>query len=148
MKNPDRLISVLFVLLSLGICLLALKLPGGTIRNPGPMAFPLLLGLCLLGLSLALFLQSKPSFSLSRIFPGGEMRKVAFVLGIFFVSIVTLEGIGFVASITVLLGILFYRTGGRTILRGFSYGLVISIVVYLSFKYLLGVNLPKGILTF
>lgn len=86
MKNPDKLSGAFFILLSVAICLFALRLPGGTLGTPGPMVFPLLLGLSLLLISIFLFVQSKPSplFSYSNIFPKGEVLKVLYVLGTFF----------------------------------------------------------------
>ena len=130
--------------------MLALRLPGGTMGMPGPMAFPLLLGLSLLALSILLYAQSRPSpqFRYSHIFPKGEVLKVLFVLGALFLSLLVFERIGFVISTFALLALLFRGIGGKTMVRSIVYGLIISLAAYLSFYYLLAVRLPKGVLNF
>jgi len=150
LKNPDRLSGAFFILLSVAICLFALRLPGGTLGTPGPMVFPLLLGLSLLAISIFLFVQSKPSplFRYSNIFPKGEVLKVIYVLGTFFLSFLIFEPMGFVISIFTLLALLFKGIGGKTIAKSILYGLIISLAAYLSFQHLLGVRLPKGVLGF
>lgn len=150
MKNPDKLSGAFFILLSVAICLFALRLPGGTLGTPGPMVFPLLLGLSLLLISIFLFVQSKPSplFSYSNIFPKGEVLKVLYVLGTFFLSFLIFEPMGFVISIFTLLALLFKGIGGKTIAKSILYGLIMSLAAYLSFQHLLGVRLPKGVLGF
>lgn len=134
----------------MAICLFALRLPGGTLGTPGPMVFPLLLGLSLLVLSIFLFAQSKPLplFSYSNIFPKGEVLKVLYVLGTFFLSFLIFEPMGFVISIFTLLVLLIEGIGGKTIAKSILYGLIISLAAYLSFQHLLGVRLPKGVLGF
>jgi putative tricarboxylic transport membrane protein len=150
LKNLDRLSAAFFFLLSVAICLFALQLPGGTLGTPGPMVFPLLLGLSLLALSLSLFAQSKssPLSSDANIFPKGEVLKVLYVLGAFFLSFLIFDRMGFVISIFVLLALLFKGTGGKTTAKSILYGLIISLAAYVSFHHLLGVRLPKGILGF
>jgi len=150
LKNPDRLCGAFFILLSVAICLFALRLPGGALGTPGPMVFPLLLGLSLLVLSIFLFTQSRPSplFSYSNIFPKGEVVKVLYVLGTFFLSFLIFERMGFVISIFALLALLFKGIGGKTTAKSILYGLIISLAAYLSFHHLLGVRLPKGVLGF
>ena len=150
MKNPDQLGGAFFILFSAAICLLALRLPGGTLETPGPMIFPLLLGLSLLALSILLFTQSKPSAQISyaSIFPKGEVLKVLYVLAAFFFSLLVFERIGFVVSILALLALLFRGIGGKTPAKSILYALIISLTAYLSFFHLLGVRLPKGALNF
>ena len=150
MKNLDRLSGAFFFFLSVAICLFALRLPAGTLGTPGPMVFPLLLGLSLLAFSLFLFAQSKssPLSSDSNLFPKGEVLRVLYVLGTFFLSFLLFERIGFVISISALLALLFKGIGGKTIAKSILYGLIISLAAYLSFHHLLGVRLPKGVLGF
>ena len=150
MKNPDRLSGAFFILFSAAACLLALRLPEGTMGIPGPMVFPLLLGLCLLVLSMLLFTQSRPSAQISyaNIFPKGEIFKVLYVLAAFFLSLFAFERIGFVVSILALLALLFRGIGRKTTAQSILYALIISLTAYLSFFHLLGVRLPKGALNF
>ena len=130
--------------------MLALRLPGGTMGMPGPMAFPLLLGLSLLALSILLYAQSRPSpqFRYSHIFPKGEVLKVLFVLGAFFLSLLAFERIGFVVSILALLALLLRGIGRKTTAQSILYALIISLTAYFCFYHLLGVRLPKGVLNF
>ncbi len=150
MTNPDRLSSGFFILLSVTICLFALQLPGGTLKNPGPMVFPFLLGLCLLILSVAFFVQSRGSrtSSDSRMVTKGEILKVAYLLGVFSFSIMILEPLGFEISLFVLLALLIKGIGRRTLVRSIFYGMIISLPTYFLFTRILGVRLPRGVFFF
>ena len=150
MKNPDRLSGAFFILLSAAACLLALRLPGGTMGIPGPIVFPLLLGLCLLVLSILLFAQSRSpaQISYANIFPKGEVFKVLYVLAAFFLSLLAFEPIGFVLSILALLALLLRGIGGKTTAKSILFALIISLTAYFCFYHLLGVRLPKGVLNF
>lgn len=150
MRNPDRLSGLFFILFSIAMCALSLRLPRGTLGTPGPIVFPLLLSLSLLAFSLFLFVRSKPSLlsSYFDIFPKAEVLKVIYVLGTFFLSILIFELMGFVISIFVLLALLFRGIGAKTILQSFVYGLIISLAAYFCFQSLLNMPLPKGILWF
>ncbi len=142
--------GVFFILFSIVVGFLALRLPGGTLEIPGPMIFPLLLGVSLFALSILLFVQSKPSAQIhdTNIFPRGEVIKVLYVLAAFFLSLLVFERMGFVISILALLTLLFRGIGHKTIARSILYALIISLTAYLSFYHLLGVRLPKGALNF
>ncbi len=150
MKNPDRLSGAFFIFFSAAACLFAWRLPGGTLEIPGPMIFPLLLGLSLLALSIFLLAQSKPSAQISyaNTFPKGEVYKVLYVLAAFLLSLLIFERMGFVISILALLALLFRGIGRKTIAQSILYALIISLTAYLSFYHLLGVRLPKGPLNF
>jgi len=103
-----------------------------------------------LAFSIFLFVRSRPSLlsSYFDIFPKAEVLKVIYVIGTFFLSILILELMGFVASIFILFALLLKGIGGKTISKSIFYGLIISLAAYLSFQHLLGVRLPKGVLGF
>jgi putative tricarboxylic transport membrane protein len=121
----------------------------GTLSNPGPMVFPLLLGLMLLVLSIVLFVQSgsSPLSSFSELFQKGEGLKAIYIIGTFALCILIFEPLGFVISMFVLMVLLLRGIGGKTIVMSIFYGLVTTLPTYFLFT-LLGVRLPKGILFF
>ena len=149
MRSTDKLSSIFFILFSLAICLASLKLPKGSLSDPGPMAFPLLLGISLLILSVAFFVQSKSSllYRFSDLFAKGEGLKAIYLLGTFSLCVLIFESVGFLVSIFVLLLLLFKGIGGKTIMKSIFYGSIISVLTFLLFTRL-GIPLPKGILWF
>lgn len=149
MKNLDRLSSVFFILLSIAICLESLKLPEASLSNPGPLIFPFLLGLSLLILSIVLFVQSvySPLSNFSELFQKGELFKAIYVLGIFSLSIIIFEPMGFVVSMFVLMVLLLKGIGGKTVVMSIFFALIITLPTYFLFT-LLGVRLPQGVLWF
>jgi len=149
MKNLDRLSSLFFILLSIAICLGAIKLPGGTLSNPGPMFFPFFLGLCLLILSIVLFVQSgrSPLCNFSELFQKGEGVKAIYVMGTFALSAIFFEAMGFVVSMFILMVLLLKGIGGKTVMMSILYALIITLPTYFLFT-LLGVPLPRGPLWF
>ncbi len=150
MKHPDRLSSVFFIIFSAAICLTALKLPWGTLKNPGPMLFPMLLGISLLALAVVLLFQSASSARTSflALFPKAEIPKVLYLLIIFFGSIFVLEPLGFFVSTFVLLTLLFKIIGGKGVLKSVLFGFTVSLITYWSFTHLLSVRLPRGVIWF
>lgn len=150
MKSIDRLIGLVFILLSLGVCLVSFRLQGGSLEIPSHMIFPLMLGLALLIISIVFFIQSKSSSlpSFSEFFTKGEGSKIIYLLGIFFLCVLILEPMGFMVSIFALMFLLLIGIGGKTVGKSILYSLIISLSTYLLFTRLLAVRLPKGILWF
>ncbi len=150
MKSVDRLSALFFILLSVAICLATLKLPGWSFASPGPMVFPLLLGVSLLVLSIVFFVQSRtaPPSRFADLFAPGEGGKVIYLLAIFFVCAAVLERLGFVASIFALMVLLLTGIGRKRIAGSIFFSLVASLGIYFTFTRLLGVRLPRGVLWF
>jgi hypothetical protein len=149
-KSPDRLSALVFIALSVILCLGSLSLRAGSLHAPGPMIFPLLLGLCLLGLSIGLFLKRapSPSFRLSALFPRAEWRAVLQVMAIFFLFALVFERIGAVVGIFLLMLLLLKVMAGRTVVKAALYSAVVTASAYLLFVTLLGVRLPVNALGF
>ncbi len=150
MKSVDRLSGLFFILLSVILCLTTLELPGWSLESPGPVVFPLLLGLSLLILSIIFFVQSRssPSSAFSSLFSKGEVLRVIYLLGAFFLCVITLEWIGFVVSIFALMVFLLTGIGGKRIAGSIFFSLISSLSIYVIFTRLLGVRLPRGVLWF
>jgi len=146
----DRPSSIFFFFLSVAICLASLQLRAGSFEAPGPMVFPLLLGLCLLLLSIILFVQSGPTSpaNLSEVLSPGELVSVIYFMGIFFLCVFIFEPMGFVTSIFVLIVLLLKVIGDKKTVSALLYGLTMTLSVYLIFVKILGVRLPKGVLGF
>jgi hypothetical protein len=151
MKHPDKYSSIFFLLLSVAVCAGSLYLPAGTVRRPGPMVFPLLLGVALGVLSITLLLQvyfRRSSTDSSLRFDRGEIPKVIYTMVVFFLSTFIFEEIGFVLSIFILLVLILVVIGHKTILKSSLYGVVFSLASYLFMTRFFGVRLPKGLLWF
>jgi putative tricarboxylic transport membrane protein len=130
----------------------AALLPMGSLRAPGPGAFPLAIGLCLMLLAAALLLPVRPSLAAQEMSepdedqpePWGRAR-VALVCALVALFVVALPVIGFLAATTLLM-IAFYVIGadGRVSLAPVFSGLLTAAAAYALFVLLLDVALPRG----
>ena len=138
--------------LLLGIAYLAdnSKLPMGSAAKPGAGLFPLLVGISLLGLSLAILiwtLRNKKTASKDQEpFPEGKNRQRVLALGgtlALFVLLLKPLGYGIcsAALMAAVLRFLGLRSWGRILLIS----LVTAAISFYLFDALLGVPLPRGI---
>ena len=149
MKSPDRLSGAFFIALSVIICLGSLRLRAGTLEAPGPMIFPLLLGVGLLVCSIVFFVKARASQPAPTVlFPRDEFRAVASVTGILLLFVLIFETAGTVISIFVLMLLLMKVVGGRTMRSAALYSSIITAITYLVFVVMLGVRLPRNVLGF
>jgi putative tricarboxylic transport membrane protein len=141
-----------FSFLVLGVAYLAdtLRLPMGSAAKPGAGLFPLLVGISLLGLSLALFLWSLKTKDIStrdqEPFPGGKDRRRVLAVGAslaLFVLLLKPLGYGLcsAALMAAILRLLGLRSWGRILLIS----LATAAISFYLFDALLGVPLPRGV---
>lgn len=127
----------------------AAQLPMGSVRLPGPGAFPLAIGIGLMLLAVMLMVQAPRGAAASpsdddRPEPFGYAR-VALVCALVAVFVLVLPAVGFLAA-SALLMIAFYVIGarGRLGLRPLAAGLATAAAAYALFAVLLDVPLPRG----
>jgi putative tricarboxylic transport membrane protein len=144
------IVSLCFLLLGIAYLADNSKLPLGSAAKPGAGLFPLLVGISLLGLSLALFIWSLEEKGISEKdqepFPEGNDRRrvlaVAVALALFALLLNPMGyGLCSAALMAAILRLLGLRSWGRIILIS----IVAAAVSYYLFDFLLGVPLPKGV---
>jgi hypothetical protein len=143
------IVSLSFLILGIAYLADNSRLPMGSAAKPGAGLFPLLVGISLLGLSLALFITSLKGKGISEKdqepFPEGKDRRrvlaVAVSLALFALLLNPLGyGLCSAALMAAILRLLGLRSWGRIILIS----VVTAAVSFCLFDFLLGVPLPKG----
>jgi putative tricarboxylic transport membrane protein len=143
-------VSLCFLLLGIAYLADNSRLPMGSAAKPGAGLFPLLVGISLLGLSLALFLWSLKTKDISakdrEPFPVGKDRQRVLAVGAslaLFVLLLKPLGYGLcgAALMAAVLRFLGLQSWGRILLIS----LATAAVSFYLFDALLGVPLPRGI---
>ena len=143
------IVSLSFLILGIAYLADNSRLPMGSAAKPGAGLFPLLVGISLLGLSLALFIWSLKGKGISakdqEPFPEGKDRRrvlaVAVTLALFALLFNPLGyGLCSAALMAAILRLLGLRSWGRILLISIG----TAAVSYYLFDFLLGVPLPKG----
>lgn len=106
-KNQDLLAGGLFLLLGVGASLSSLSYALGTVRRMGPGYFPLLLGLLLAGLGVALMVQAWRKGTIEPV-EWGSLKPPLFVLGGLALFGLTLSTAGFVVANALFIGVTSY----------------------------------------
>jgi hypothetical protein len=145
MLTTDRLAGAALSLLALGVLFECwrLRLPLGSLRNPGPAYLPAVLALLLLGLGTALIVLGRRAHRLGAAAWSGWRHAVAVLGACLFVALV-LEHLGYRITMFVvlvfLLGVVERR--GPVAIAAFALALVLG--SYLVFGTMLRVPLPRG----
>jgi putative tricarboxylic transport membrane protein len=156
MKNRDRSMATIWILLGLIISIWSSTFPFGTWDDPGPAFFPLGCGFILIALGSVLFFlagkrgQDVAAKSPEPLLPGGAAgKRVYFGLGGILLSAALFETLGFVVTCFLMILFLIRITDPK---RKWSYALFYSVVSalvsYVVFKLLLKTELPAGFLGF
>jgi hypothetical protein len=131
------------------IAIAALQLPVGKIARPGPGLFPLLLGLLLASLGLALLLEAVGAKTLqAKAFwrePAGR-RRVMGTAAALLVYTFAVDPLGFLPTTFLLLVFLFRGVYRLTWIASVGMAVLISVSAHLIFAVWLQVNLPLGLL--
>lgn len=149
MNSRDRISGVFFVFMSLVIMSLSALLPLGSIRNPGPGAYPLILGV-LLGIFSAALLMQQQRYGLNLDLPRGLIRRegriaTTFLL-IFFLYIGVFEWLGFILSTFLFLFLMLTVIEKKSLLRGATFSALVTLAAYWIFARGLKVIVPHGLL--
>ena len=150
MKLINLISSLAFLILGSGFTFEAMKLRTGSLRNPGPGLFPLLIGGCIVILSLILFLKAaleKPEPGQARIQSTGRGRKGALlILACLVVYFTLFEYLGFLLSNFFMMLALLLGLERQRWLLVIPLVIIIPIGAYLLFYYWLDIPLPPGVL--
>jgi putative tricarboxylic transport membrane protein len=162
-RQPEAGRGLLFAIGLLALSLLVLYetfqiRQGGGYSAVGPHVFPLAVAVGLLVLSIAFFLRTTllPDVDLAEQAAAEEAITDWPTVGLLVVLLVSyafaLGILGYIVATTLFYtacaSILGSRTGRPNVARDLAVGLVLSLVVYISFTRFLGVRLPTGLLDF
>ena len=152
MKNPDRKSSLVWLVFAGLICIESLRLPIGSLREPGPGFLPLFVGFLLVGLSLVCFLQARlepPNGARETWYSRERWKTLAWILVSLFAYAGTLDLLGFILSSFLLLVFLFrFGISPQRWIWAIGGGAIASLSCYAIFELWLRTQLPKGILGF
>jgi len=142
--------SICFLVLGSAYLAGSLELPRGSAAQPGAGLYPLLLGILLVALSLALLVQSlreketKPEESES--FPKGRDRQRVVAVGLaLFLFALSLKPLGYAVTSAALMGAILRLFGLRSWMKITIISILCSAVSYYLFASILDVPLPRGI---
>jgi hypothetical protein len=149
MDPEDRCSGVVILVVALAIVGGSLTLRLGGPRNPGPGAYPLLLGVLIALLAAALAVrQHRQGFSLAlpRRILHAEGAVAARFLLLLFMYIAALEWLGFALATFVFLGLMSIVVERQGVVISVLYAAAVTGLTYWAFVRALKVNLPRGFL--
>ncbi len=152
MKRADRISSIFWVILSIGLIKWGWDLELGTWAAPDAGFIIFGVGVVMLGLAVAiftqtLFLKAGPE-ERKRLWYGQGWRKVLFVLFALLAYVYLLAPLGFLPATFLLLIFLFKWIEPHKWVTAVGISAVMVSATYLVFAYWLGCQLPKGPLDF
>jgi putative tricarboxylic transport membrane protein len=143
--TSDRLAAVIFLIVGVLYGRQALTYRGATVADVvGPSAYPLILGVLLALLAVALVVESRPRAE-GATFWTRHARPLV-LLGALFVYTMLLEGLGFLVSTFAYLTASHVWFGERSWLKAAGVALAATLALWLVFDRMLGQRLPTGIL--
>lgn len=152
MKRRDRWSSLFWLVISILVCVEAVKIGVGTFQIPGPGFLPFWSGIFVGSLAIALLAISlwrgEEEEKIQRLWKGMEWKKVILVAASLFAYGVVLPRLGFLITTFGLMLLLFSVIERSRLWIRASTALVTVLVTYIAFSYWLGVPLPKGVLGF
>ena len=152
MKKYDRITSLVWLGFAGYICFESIRLPLGSLRDPGPGFLPLLVGLILAGLSVVCFRRAQTAESEDQKgswYSQERWKNLIWVLLALFAYALTLDPLGFLLSTFLFLSFLFrVGMGPKKWFWSIGGSLIASLSCYVVFELWLRTQLPKGILGF
>jgi putative tricarboxylic transport membrane protein len=148
MRNKsDMIFGSVLIPLGMAVMIGGFRLKLGTPLHPQAGFFPFLGGFALIALSLILCLRGWLGRGKAHQ-PFSEWREVTILVACLGVYVVVLEPLGYVFS-TILITAAILRTMGVTSWKVLSWAsLILAVGAYLLFGWILGVELPAGLLWF
>jgi putative tricarboxylic transport membrane protein len=151
-REKDRMSTLFWTVLAVGICFGSVRLDLGELHKPGPGFFSFLAGAILGILSLIVFVQSFKSA------PGDEKKpfwlnpqrriKMAYLVVALILYAIGMNYIGFFFSTLLFLGFLLRSIDSQRWSVVLTVSILATIISYGIFQYWLDVQLPTGILPF
>jgi len=154
MGRKDLISSSVWLLAGLFITIMSLSsLKIGTVRNPGPGFFPLIVGMVLTFLSLmillrAIFTKTEENRNISELWANLNWPKMFYAIGILVIYPIVLEIVGFLLTTFLVLTLLCIGIEPKKWGLGIGLSFVSSACSYLLFDRILQVQLPRGFLGF
>ncbi len=151
MKRYDQISSLIWLFFAVFICSESLRLPLGTLRDPGAGFLPLGSGLCLGILSIVHYLQARfrRESDLRTSWISRERWKIlVIILAVLFGYALLLDVLGFLISTFILLLVLFSLAKPKKWAVAAGGSALASILSYVVFEIWLKTQLPRGILGF
>jgi len=152
MKRQDWTSSLVWLGFAVLICTESLRLPLGSLREPGPGFLPLLVGVILAALSIISFVQARVGSSADRKGPWDASKRWKNLLWVLFSLLayaLALETLGFLLA-TFLLLVFLFRFGMEP--QRWAWAIagsaIASLCCYAVFELWLRTQLPGGILGF
>ena len=147
----DQFNGILFLVISILICLGSARIPYGNIHNPGPGFLPFWLGIALGLLSIGLLIQTtllRKEVKLLKKVLAEKIRwgKVLIAVVALVLYSVLLDSIGFLLITFLFLAFLIRCVDPQSWSRVIGWALVGSVGSYLIFEVLMELRLPKGLL--
>ena len=149
MKRGDRIFALIGLGLSLWLILESFKFDFMTTYTPGPGFHPFWLGVCLGLLSLFLlastFWRKGAKGDEKKRMPGRKaILRVGLILLFTAGFALSMAGLGFVLTVAVFVFLLLFLMEHYTLFKSILYGIIMSGVVFVIFRFWLNVDLPKG----
>lgn len=146
----QRLASLVWMGVGIGIAYSAHNLGVGSLNNPGPGLFPFVIGLSMAALSLSVAITTMRSAPVARSTASkggapvaGIFPVIAVVAALVF-YVLALERLGFLLCTLLFLSVLFAVLGRKNIFVAVGAGAAITCGSYVVFAKLLKINLPIG----
>ncbi len=150
-RERDRISSLFWLVLSLGICIGSFRLSLGDIHRPGPGFFSFLAGAILGILSFLVFIQQSfkehPADERKYFWPNPQRSlEMTFVIIALILYAIGMNYLGFFISTLLFLGFLMRGVGSQRWIVVFTWSILTTILSYVIFQCWLNVQLPRGIL--
>ena len=148
-KRNDLGPALLWIALGLFVLVKSIALDLGRLESPGPGMFPFLVGMILIFCTFPVLLGAILSAKTESVRPveslwrGIDFTKIIIVLASLAVYALVLERIGYLLSAFLVLIVLFRTVGSRKWSSSILIALLTTILSYLFFAVLLGVELPE-----
>ena len=152
MKRRDRWSSLFWLVISILVCVEAVKIGVGTFQIPGPGFLPFWSGIFVGSLAIALLAISlwkgEEEEKIQRLWKGMQWKKVILVAGSLFAYGIVLPRLGFLIATFGLMTLLFSVIERSRLWIQATTAIVTVLVTYVAFSSWLGVPLPKGVFGF
>lgn len=152
MKFYDKLGSLIWIVISIFICVKSAQIEIGALRRPEPGFFPFWVGIGLGMLATVLLIKTWASDGLARktlnLFKGVSWGRVTLVLCSIFLYALFLEDVGYLVTTFLLMAFLFGIMSRTRLLAILACSLLTTLGTYIVFYLWLKVQLPKGLFYF
>jgi putative tricarboxylic transport membrane protein len=148
MRNErDMIFGAVLIPLGIAVIIGALRLKLGTPLHPGAGFFPFLIGIVLVALSILLFMRAWLGRGGAHQ-PFTEWKEASIVVAAQALYVATLDFLGYVFSAILLSFAVLWSMEVRSWKTLIRATLILSVGAYILFRYILGVDLPPGLLEF